>query len=156
VARAETERSEYQRLLQSAEELWRRAVPEDRAGEQTLFVEGASNLLHGADTDRARLREMLAALEAKERLVTLLTAYVDSQERTVRVVFNMEERAPEMQGLVLVAAPAVVDGARRGTVGVIGTQRMHYQNTINAVGYVAQLFAESLGDDGGQDTRGTP
>jgi heat-inducible transcriptional repressor len=40
-----------------------------------------------------------------------------------------------------------VDGTRRGTVGVIGTQRMHYENTINAVGYVAQLFAQSVGGE---------
>ncbi len=146
-ARAERERHEYQRLLQSAEELWSRAVPDDRSQEQTLFVEGVSNLLSGADTDRGRLREMLAALEAKERLVALLAAYVDSQEGSVRVIFNMEERAPEMQGLVLIAAPALIDGTRRGTVGVIGTQRMHYENTINAVGYVAHLLAQSLSGD---------
>ena len=145
--RAERERSEYQRMLQSAEELWSRAVPDDRSSEQTLYLEGVSNLLSGADGDRARLREMLSALEAKERLVALLGAYVDSHERSVRVVFDMEERAPEMHGLVLVAAPAMIDGARRGTVGVIGTHRMHYENTINAVGYVAQLFALSLGDE---------
>ena len=148
--RAERERSEYLRLLRSAEELWTAAVPADRSQEQTLFVEGVSNLLNGSDGDRSRLREMLAALEAKEQLVTLLTAYVDSgldaHGPSVRVVFNMEERAPEMQGLVLIAAPALLDGARRGTVGVIGTQRMHYENTINAVGYVAQLFALTLGD----------
>jgi heat-inducible transcriptional repressor len=144
--RVETERSEYQRLVQSAEELWSRAVPEDRSEEQMLYVEGVSNLLNGTETDRVRLRELLAALETKERLVTLLGAYVDAQERSVRVVFNMEERVPEMQGLVLIAAPAMVDGARRGTVGVIGTQRMHYENTMNAVGYVAQLFAQSLGE----------
>ena len=77
-ARAERERTEYLRLLRSAEELWAAAVPADRSTEQTLFVEGVSNLLSGTDGDRTRLREMLAALEAKEQLVTLLTAYVDS------------------------------------------------------------------------------
>ena len=152
-SRAERERSEYQRMLQSAEDLWSRAMP-DGAQEQTLYVGGVSNLLGGAEGDKTRLREMLAALEAKEQLVTLLTAYVDSHERSVRVVFNMEERAPEMQGLVLVAAPALLDGSRRGTVGVIGTQRMHYENTINAVGYVAQLFAASLGDSAEPQERG--
>ena len=147
--RAERERDEYLRLLRSAEELWAGAVPADQAREQTLFIEGVSNLLTDADGDRSRLREMLAALDAKEQLVTLLTAYVDSPlDQSVRVVFNMEERAPEMQGLVLIAAPALLDGTQRGTVGVIGTQRMHYENTINAVGYVAQLFALSLGGGG--------
>jgi heat-inducible transcriptional repressor len=150
--RVESERSEYQQLLQSAGELWSRAVPEDRSEEQTLYVEGVSNLLSGTETDRVRLRELLSALETKERLVTLLGAYVDAHERSVRVIFNMEERAPEMQGLVLIAAPAMVDGARRGTVGVIGLHRMHYENTINAVGYVAQLFAQSLGGDSTRET----
>lgn len=150
--RAERERDEYLRLLRSAELLWKGAVPEDRAEEQAIFIDGVSNLLSGTEGDRTRVREMLMALEAKEQLVALLTAYVDSERDAlggaVRVVFNLEERAPEMQGLVLVAAPALLDGTRHGTVGVIGTQRMHYQNTINAVGYVAELFALSQGEAG--------
>ncbi len=143
--RADRERNEYQWLVQAAQELWSRAVPDDRASEQTVYVEGVSNLL-GGEADRIRLREMLVALETKERLVTLLTAYVDARESSVRVVFDMEKQAPEMQGLVLIAAPAVLDGAQRGTVGVIGTQRMHYENTINAVGYAAQMFTFLLGN----------
>lgn len=153
-SRAEQERNEYLRLLRSAELLWNGAVPAARFQEETLYVDGVSNLLSGADGDRTRMREMLAALEAKEQLVTLLTAYEsleqDAQGTSVRVIFNMGDHTPQMQGLVLVAAPAVFDGARHGTVGVIGTQRMHYETTINAVGYVAQLFASSLGDNDSQ------
>ena len=141
--RAERERSEYQRMLLAAEELWSRAVPEDRTLEQSVYVDGVSNLLGSADS--LQLRDMLAALEAKERVVALLTAYVTSDERSVRVVFNMEDHAPEMQGMVLIAAPAVVDGTVRGTVGVLATHRMHYEKTMNAVGYVAQMFAR-VGD----------
>ena len=33
-------------------------------------------------------------------------------------------------------------GQQRGAVGVIGTHRLHYEHTINAVQYVAQLFSE--------------
>lgn len=141
--RAELERDEYQRTLQAAEELWSRAVPEDRTLEQSVYVEGVSNLLGTADKDSVQLREMLAALEAKERVVSLLSAYVTSEERSVRVIFNMEDRAPEMQGMVLIAAPAVVDGTVRGTVGVLATHRMQYEKTMNAVGYVAQMFAQA-------------
>lgn len=141
--RAERERSEYQRMLQAAEELWTHAVPDDRSLEQSVYVEGVSNLLSASDKDTDRLREMLAALEAKERVVALLTAYVSSEERSVRVVFNMEDRAPEMQGMVLIAAPAVVDGTVRGTIGVLATHRMQYEQTMNAVGYVAQMFART-------------
>lgn len=149
--RAETERGEYQRLRQAAEELWTAAMPDGSHAHQTVFVEGVSNLI-GDSYDRGRLREMLAALETKERVITLLHAYIGTEAMLqhaglptarVRVVFDMEVHAPEMQGLVLIAAPAISDGTQHGAVGVIGTQRMHYENTINAVHYVAQLFAES-------------
>lgn len=151
--RAQQERDEYQRLLQSAEELWSGAMPDHDAGGGTVFIEGVANLvampIGMSDADRGRLRERLAALETKERLVALLTAYVDKLEGSVRVVFDMEEHTPEMHGLVLVAAPAMIDGSRRGTLGVIGTHRMRYADTINAVGYVAQLFGQSQGADDG-------
>lgn len=144
LVRTETERSEYQRLLASVKELWARAVPQ---GEQTIYIEGVSNLLVGAELgqeERVRLREMLAALEAKERLVTLLNAYIDAHQESVRVVFDLDEHAPAMQGLVLIAAPARVNGESLGAVGVIGPKRMQYEQTMNAVGYVAQLLDKML------------
>ena len=65
-----------------------------------------ANLL-GLPEDRVRLREMLMALEAKERLVELLNAYVDARQESVRVVFDLEQHAPE------VAAIGSVDDALR-------------------------------------------
>lgn len=142
--RVEQERSEYQRLLQSVEQLWQGAVPEVQ--QQTVFVGGIGNLLTGSDSsaDRERLRDILAALEAKQRLFDLLSAYIDARQQSVRVVFDLEEQAPEMAGLVLIAAPARVGGEMRGTVGVIGTTRMDYEMTMNAVSYVADAFQRML------------
>jgi heat-inducible transcriptional repressor len=144
----ERERSEYQRLLTSVEQLWAGAVPDDGAGVQTVYVEGVANLLGGRTVgtveDMARLREVLAALEAKQRLVELLDAYIDAKQESVRVIFDLEEHAPEMAGLVLIAAPARMAGDGRGTVGVIGPKRMHYENTMNAVSYIAQVFERML------------
>lgn len=149
--RAETERGAYQRLRQAAEDLWAAAMLQEAEVQAAVFVEGVSNLV-GDGYDRGRLREMLTALQTKERVVALLHAYMGTEAllqhagapgARVRVVFDMEVHAPEMQGLVLIAAPAMSDGTQHGAVGVIGTQRMHYENTINAVGYAAQLFAAS-------------
>jgi heat-inducible transcriptional repressor len=144
----ERERSEYQRLLSSVEELWVGAVANGEAAVQTVYVEGVANLLggRGAGTaeDMARLREVLAALEAKQRLVELLDAYVDAKQESVRVIFDLEDHAPEMAGLVLIAAPARMAGDGRGTVGVIGPKRMQYENTMNAVSYIAQVFERML------------
>jgi len=137
----EREKSEYQQLLNQVEQLWVKAVPE--APVQTVYVEGVANLV-GSEGDRERLREMLTALEAKERVVELLNAYIDARQESVRVVFDLEEQAPEMSGLVLIAAPARMGGESRGTVGVIGPKRMHYENTMNAVSYISRVFDRML------------
>lgn len=140
--RMERERSEYLRVLAAAEQLWTMAVPVEEA--RTVYVEGVANLvgsqpMGGAD-DRDRLREMLAALEAKQRLIELLNAYIDARQESVRVIFSLEEQAPEMAGLVLIAAPAMQNGEPVGMVGVIGPTRMHYERTMHAVGYIAQVL----------------
>ena len=137
----ERERSEYQRMLNSVQQLWVKAVPD--APVQTVYVDGVANLV-GSQEDSERLREVLTALEAKQRLVELLNAYIDARQESVRVVFDLEEHAPEMSGLVLIAAPARMGGESRGTVGVIGPKRMHYENTMNAVSYIAQVFNRML------------
>jgi heat-inducible transcriptional repressor len=141
----EQERSEYQRLLNSVQQLWMKTLPEGGgAAGQTVYVEGVANLVGsqsvGSQEDRERLREVLVALETKQRLVELLNAYIDSRQESVRVVFDLAEQAPEMAGLVLIAAPARMAGESRGTVGVIGPKRMHYENTMNAVSYIANVF----------------
>ena len=142
--RIEDERTAYQHMVSSAQELWAGTVPEARGAEQAVYVEGMANLVglpeSGNASDRPRLREMLSALEAKQRLVELLNAYIDARQESVRVVFDLEEQAPEMAGLVLIAAPARVGAEGLGTVGVIGPKRMNYENAMSAVSYIAQVF----------------
>jgi heat-inducible transcriptional repressor len=135
----ERERSEYQKLLNSVQQLWTKAIPATAISVQSVYVEGVANLV-GTQVDGERLREMLVALETKQRLVDLLNAYIDSQQESVRVVFDLEEQAPEMAGLVLIAAPARMGGESRGTIGVIGSTRMDYENTMNAVSYLSRVF----------------
>jgi heat-inducible transcriptional repressor len=144
----ERERSDYQVLLGSVQALWVKAVPESEVGSRAVYVEGVANLVGNQAVasieDRERLREILAALEAKQRLVELLTAYIDTKQESVRVVFDLSDQAPEMAGLVLIAAPARMAGENLGTVGVIGPKRMHYENTMNAVSYIANVFDRML------------
>ena len=144
--RVEQERTEYHRMLSAIEQLWAKILPEVAESTQSVYVGGVGNLVAGmgAGEDRERLRELLAALETKERLVELLNAYIDARQQSVRVIFDLEEQAPEMAGLVLIAAPARVAGERRGTVGVIGTKRMDYEQTMGAVSYIAQVFDRVL------------
>jgi heat-inducible transcriptional repressor len=142
--RIETERSDYQRVLASVNQLWHKTMPaETGTARQTVYVEGVANLL-GSEADRQRLHGMMAALEEKQRIVDLLTAYVDTRQESVRVVFDLEEHAPGMRDLVLIAAPARLAGESHGAVGVIGPKRMQYERAMSAVGYISQLFDRML------------
>jgi heat-inducible transcriptional repressor len=137
--RIEAERSEYDRLMQSLEELYRKgALAAESPPTPVIFVDGVANLLAG-ETDRERLRTMLHALEAKERLIELLNAYVDARQRTVRVVVGLEDAIPELRDFVLIGTTAQLGAENLGTVAVIGPTRIQYQETINAVSYIAQL-----------------
>ncbi|HWE85571.1 MAG TPA: hypothetical protein VG267_11545 [Terracidiphilus sp.] len=140
--RTELERAAYRELLSSVEELCRKgALTGD--GEVTLFVDGMANLI-AAEVDRERLRQMLVALEAKQRLVELLTAYVDGRQQEVRVVVGLEQASPAMQDLVLIASPARLGNTNLGTVALIAPTRIQYQEMIHAVQYIAQLSARIL------------
>lgn len=149
--RMELERSEYNRILGSLEELWSKCAMDraaDRPGdttmdravqEKSIFVEGVANLVVN-EVDRGHLRQIFVALEEKQRIIDLLNAYVDSRNTSVRVVVGLEETMPEMHDLVLVAAPARRGQEHLGTVAVIGPTRMQYASTIGTVTYIADLF----------------
>ncbi len=141
--RMEQERSEYNRLMTSIEELCRKGALDGDAAVQTIFVEGMGNLL-SSQADREMLRLLLGALEAKQRLIELLNAYVDARQQAVRVVVGLEDTMPEMSNLVLIGAPALLGTENLGTVAVLGPTRIHYQETIGAVSYIAQLSERIL------------
>ncbi|HEX4321000.1 MAG TPA: heat-inducible transcriptional repressor HrcA [Acidobacteriaceae bacterium] len=136
--RIEAEQAEYQHRLRALEELCRQGALAAEATGPMIYVEGMANLLAG-ELDRERLRQMLAALETKQRLVELLNAYVDARQHEVRVVVGLEDAMPAMQDLVLVGAPARVGAESMGTVAVIAPTRMQYQEMIQAVSYIARL-----------------
>jgi heat-inducible transcriptional repressor len=144
----EQEQAAYHQMLASVEELCRKgALAAGEAG-PAIFVDGMANLI-AAEADRERLRQMLLALEAKQRLVELLTAYVDGRQQEVRVVVGLDlmgqdEISRAMQDLVLIGAPARLGGANRGTVAVIAPTRIQYQEMIQAVRYIARLSERLL------------
>jgi heat-inducible transcriptional repressor len=72
--RLEQERSEYDRLMKSIEQLYQQGALASTDDTQAVFVEGAANLVTGTKEDRQRLQEMLRTLEEKEKVVKLLGA----------------------------------------------------------------------------------
>lgn len=141
--RMDAEREAYRQLLASVEELCSKgALSLEEAG-RAIFVDGIANLIN-AEVDREHLRQMLLALEAKQRLIDLLNAYVDGRQQEVRVVVGLDAASPAMQDLVLIGAPARLAGASLGTVAVIAPTRIQYQEMIQSVRYIAGLSERIL------------
>ncbi len=135
--RVQQERNEYDRLMRSVEQL-QTALREEGAS-QSVYVEGAANLVV-TEQDKERLRQLLATLEEKQRIVDLLSAYLDARQEAVRVVVGLEEAMPHLSNFVLIGTPARVGDEIMGSLAVIGPTRMDYEHTITAVSYIARLF----------------
>ena len=143
--RLEQERSEYDRLMKSVEQLYRQGALIADEATQVVFVEGASNLVTG-EQDRQRLQELLQTLEEKKKIVELLGAYLDAKQEAVRVVIGLDEALPSMRNFVLIGAPARVGDDVMGSLAVIGPTRIDYQHTMTAVSYIARLFDKILNE----------
>jgi heat-inducible transcriptional repressor len=143
--RLEQERSEYDRLMSSVEQLYNQGVLSSDDS-QVVFVEGAANLVAN-EQDRSRLQDLLQALEQKQKLVQLLSAYLDARQEAVRVVIGLDEAQPSLRNLVLIGTPARVGGEVMGSLAVLGPTRMDYQHTITAVSYIARLFDKILNEN---------
>ena len=143
--RLEQERSEYDRLMTSVEQLYRQGALAADETAQVVFVEGASNLVTG-EQDRQRLQELLQTLEEKQKIVELLGAYLDAKQEAVRVVIGLDEALPSMRNFVLIGAPARVGDDVMGSLAVIGPTRIDYQHTMTAVSYIARLFDKILNE----------
>ncbi len=137
--RLQQERSEYDRLMTSVEQLCAQGALAADGPAQAVYVEGASNLVI-TEQDKERLRQLLATLEEKQRVVDLLSAYLDARQEAVRVVLGLEETMPHLNNFVLIGAPARVGDEVMGSLAVIGPTRMDYEHTISAVSYIARMF----------------
>ncbi len=119
---------------------------EDLTPRNTLFIQGASLLLHEVSEGDDRvslttLRALFAMIEEKHRLVRLLTEYIDGPGLTI--VIGAEHTAPDLQDLSLIAA-TYFDGHQTGSIGVIGPRRMRYSRAIAAVDRVSHAVSRVL------------
>ena len=120
--RLEKERSEYDRMMSSVEQLYKQGVLSGDESAQVVFIEGTANLVAG-EQDRKRLQELLQALDEKQKLVELLGAYLDAKQEAVRVVIGLDEATPSMRNLVLIGTPARVNLAAHSGSEAMNTGR---------------------------------
>ena len=145
LARLQQERVLYDQLRLRALRLAESTL-ESLPRHQTFHVEGAASLLDDTNPEAvpmATMRALLEMMEDKERLVSLLTQYIDSPG--VTVIIGTEHEEADLHAFRLVASTAL-DGSALRTVGVIGPTRMHYSRTIALVDGATQAVSLVLRD----------
>jgi len=141
--RLDEARSDYDRMMRSLEQLYRRGALAPEEPTQEVYLEGVSNLVANEE-DRDRLRQLLQVLEEKQRVADLLAAYLDVRQEAVRVVIGLEDTLPNLRNFVLIGAPARIGNEVMGSLAVLGPTRIDYEHTITAVSYIARLFDRIL------------
>jgi heat-inducible transcriptional repressor len=111
---------------------------------QRIYVEGAAQMAAEPEfADQSQLREVLAAIEEKHKLIALLAGCIDTPD-PVHVQIGVEGIHTAGEHLALISAPYSFQDQSQGTVGVLGPMRMHYERAITAVAFVARAFSETL------------
>jgi heat-inducible transcriptional repressor len=146
IERLKEERSLYDQLLGLALRLASTSFQNlDRP--TAVYIDGASTLIEevvqASGISANTLKTLLRMVEEKQRLVRMLTEYIDGPGLTV--VIGAEHTDPELHPLSLIAA-TYFDGRSNGTVGIIGPTRMRYSKAISAVDIAAIAVARVLRD----------
>jgi heat-inducible transcriptional repressor len=143
LARLAGEQERYGLLVRDALALCDAGVAE-QGSTQRIYVEGAAQMAAGTEfNNQAQLREVLAAIEEKHKLIALLAGCIDTPD-PVHVQIGVKGIDPAGEHLALISAPYSFQDQSQGTVGVLGPMRMHYERAITAVAFVARAFSETL------------
>lgn len=99
-----------------------------------VHMEGASNLL-GLDLHltREKLRELLCALEEKQRVVELLDRFLELPAGELEVHVGLEQAHPAMKDLALIGMNVRMASGLPAKVAVLGPMRMQYERVMGAV-----------------------
>ena len=142
-SRLPTERVQGDELRRRAFELGSAAVTEAVGGESDMVIEGQEKLLEKPDfTDAGHVRQLVTALDAREKLATLLERAIDNKGGKVVV----GEETGDLGGgqLAIVGAPYTAHGQAAGTIGVIGPTRMDYPRVVPLVAATADAMSEFM------------
>ena len=143
VERMKEERLLYDELVARAMRL-ASSTFSDLPDDATIYVEGAAALLDETQgLNLPVLQTLMQMIEEKQKLIRLLTEYIDGPGLTV--VIGAEHLDPQLRPFSLIAS-TYDDGTSTGTIGIIGPTRMRYSRAISVVDGVAKAVSRVLRD----------
>ncbi|MGK0499928.1 MAG: heat-inducible transcriptional repressor [Oceanicoccus sp.] len=130
--------------MQATLDLASQAFEADDAGPDTDYVvAGESQLLKlSPDQDMQGLQGLLSAFEQKKDILELVDRSIQAQG--IQVFIGEESGYDMLGGFSLITAPYQADGNNLGVLGVIGPNRMHYEQVIPIVDMTAQILSMAL------------
>ena len=148
--RLQSERVQQNELRRRAFELGGAAVQEAADSRTDLVIEGQDKLLEKPEFhDAEHVRQLVTALDAREKLIKLLDLAM--QGKGGHVALGDEVGDIGIGQLAIVGAAYTARGQAAGTIGVIGPTRMDYPRVLPLVAATATAMSEFMErTDGGR------
>jgi heat-inducible transcriptional repressor len=134
------ERAAYDATLRKLSFLYQMGLLETGALPE-IHMEGASYLV-GIDLHltQEKMRELLRALEEKQRLIELLDRFLENPPGELAVKVGLEDASPVMKELVLIGLRLHTPSGFGAKVAVLGPMRMQYERVMAAVLHIGRAF----------------
>lgn len=138
----EREREQYSRIAKDALALCDPSVLGD-SSERKIYVEGTAQFASSPEfTNQEQVRELLQAIEEKDRLIALLSGCIEAPE-PVHVELGIDQMSSAGKNLAIVSSSYTSKDQAQGTLGILAPMRMHYERVITAVAFMAQFFSDN-------------
>jgi heat-inducible transcriptional repressor len=140
--RMEMERAAYDAVMRKLAALYEKGLLESDLKPE-VHMEGASNLI-GLDLHltREKMRDLMHALEEKQRLVELLDHFLEQMHGDVQVRVGLEEAHPAMKELALIGVTLQLPSGLTAKIAVLGPMRMQYERVMGAVLHIGREFSD--------------
>ena len=110
-------------------------------------MEGTSKLLDYPETDLQSAKNFLSVIDNKSMVAQLVE---DAEDIEFSVKIGKDETAG-MEKCAVITAKYSVNGKELGHAGVIGPERMDYQNVMSVLSYIGDALNAVIKSDKGEN-----
>lgn len=115
--------------------------------DEDVYMEGASKLLDYPETDLQSAKNFLSVIDNKSMVAELIE---DCDDIEFSVKIGRDETAG-MEKCAVITAKYMVNGKELGHAGVIGPERMDYQNVMSVLSYIGDALNTVIKNNKGEN-----
>lgn len=115
--------------------------------DEDVYMEGASKLLDYPETDLQSAKNFLSVIDNKSMVAELIE---DCDDIEFSVKIGRDETAG-MEKCAVITAKYLVNGKELGHAGVIGPERMDYQNVMSVLSYIGDALNAVIKNNKGEN-----